>query len=124
MHDNNIVIGNLVRVVIVAVAAGAAEAGRRACLREREHEAADHLDRRRKRLLVPVVGDRPRRRDRVQRLDRLAQRRQHIQALQAPVLQAESPLAQLLLAKLPFALTNAQRRVWAEIAAALGPQPQ
>ncbi len=46
----------------------------------------------------------------------LAQRRQHIQALQAPVFKVESPLAQQLLAKLPFALTNAQRRVWSEIA--------
>lgn len=46
----------------------------------------------------------------------LMQRRQHIQSIPSPTLKADCPLAQQLLAKLPFQLTNAQRRVWGEIA--------
>ncbi|MBK6758956.1 MAG: ATP-dependent DNA helicase RecG [Moraxellaceae bacterium] len=46
----------------------------------------------------------------------LAQRRQHVQILNAPVLDKQCPLAERLLAQLPFALTNAQQRVWREIA--------
>jgi ATP-dependent DNA helicase RecG len=46
----------------------------------------------------------------------LAQRRQHIQAVPAPAFSADSPVAKQLLAKLPFKLTNAQQRVWGEIA--------
>ena len=49
----------------------------------------------------------------------LMQRRQHIQSIPSPTLKADCPLAQQLLAKLPFQLTNAQRRVWGEIAADL-----
>ncbi|HNL36121.1 MAG TPA: ATP-dependent DNA helicase RecG [Agitococcus sp.] len=46
----------------------------------------------------------------------LAQRRQHVQILKAPVLAADCPLATQFLSLLPFTITNAQRRVWQEIA--------
>ena len=46
----------------------------------------------------------------------LAQRRQHVQILKAPVLAADCPLAPQFLSLLPFTITNAQRRVWQEIA--------
>lgn len=46
----------------------------------------------------------------------LAQRRQHIHLLQSPVLAADCPLAQQFLSLLPFSLTQAQQRVWQEIA--------
>ncbi|HNN28136.1 MAG TPA: ATP-dependent DNA helicase RecG [Agitococcus sp.] len=46
----------------------------------------------------------------------LAQRRQHVQILKAPVLAADCPLASQFLSLLPFTITNAQRRVWQEIA--------
>lgn len=49
----------------------------------------------------------------------LAQRRHHIQALQAPAFANDCRLADQFLQQLPFAITGAQRRVWGEIAADL-----